>query len=341
MKNRDKSRRLGFENLENRTLMAGNVLVSVENGVLTVTGDDAANTVYIRQIPPSGASSPWPGASYSIEGYRPLNGNPPTLVNGQQWVTVEGVKNGADIEMKGGNDILWINRPHTATSIASIPGASVDIDMGDGDDRPVLYIANHQQLNVSLGKGADFTYITGAVNELSVTGDPAWEQGDPPGGDYINLELTAAGPVSVDGKYGNNDIRLKLTTTTSRATVDINTTNGADKVDLSAATLSAVVRIHTGDGNDTVTFGTYGPVQSNANIFVNTSRGNDLVIFSDTSVDALFSVWLGEGDDWLTSAGTNDANSVIFRGSDGTDKLELRGTNTFDAEDISGFETIA
>src|SRR5262245_61665314 len=42
-------RRLRFESLEDRTLMAGNVTAAVVNGTLQITGDKSANVIQIQQ----------------------------------------------------------------------------------------------------------------------------------------------------------------------------------------------------------------------------------------------------------------------------------------------------
>ena len=335
MQSKRTSRRLGFENLEARALLAGNVMVSVENNVLLVTGDNAANRIDIRQLPASGAATPWPGARYEIVGYVPTKG-PPTLVNGQRSVIVEGVKDGAKINMQGGNDSIWISRPRSGDSLAAIPG-KVDIDMGEGDDRATLYLINYQQVNVNLGKGADSTYIPGKFFALNVVGDPTWQAGDPPGGDHIRLAFSAAGPVSIDAGYGDNTIDGSLKTTTKYGTVDIKTGNGADKVSINTPTsvLAALMRIDTGHGSDSISL---GEIKSRSNIGINTGGGDDFLFFRDIEVSGYLSLWMGDGDDTLVSRNTNHAESVVFRGGDGKDTLDLGGNNTFTSQDISGFE---
>lgn len=60
------SRRLMIENLESRTMMAGNVTISVTDGLLTITGDHNHNGVAIRQLPTAGPTTPWPGVRLEI-----------------------------------------------------------------------------------------------------------------------------------------------------------------------------------------------------------------------------------------------------------------------------------
>jgi hypothetical protein len=63
-------------------------------------------------------------------------------------------------------------------------------------------------------------------------------------------------------------------------------------------------------------------------------------VFFDDAIGATLGAWLGEGDDRLEDSSTNSANNVVFRGWDGTDTLDLRGTDTFGTEDITSFEVI-
>src|SRR5688572_7681111 len=147
MRHHSKTRRLTLESLENRSLLAGNVLASVDaSGLLTVTGDDEGNRINIRQLPASGSTTPWPGARYSIErGWTP-RGQLPTTINGQSAVIVEGVKS-VNIALHDGNDLMRVSSPNRPGSITSLPGA-VNIDLGRGRDGAHLNIENHQQVNV-------------------------------------------------------------------------------------------------------------------------------------------------------------------------------------------------
>src|SRR5687768_15867109 len=113
------TRRLSIEGLESRTLMAGNVTATVEAGVLAVTGDNADNLVYLRQLP-SQPSTTWQGFRYSIESWTPRY-KLPTTINGQAAVVVEGVKN-VNIDMKDGGDRVYVGNPSRPGAIANLPG---------------------------------------------------------------------------------------------------------------------------------------------------------------------------------------------------------------------------
>jgi hypothetical protein len=351
-------RRPGFETLEGRALLAGNVTATVnQNHVLVITGDDAGNFIEIRQLPPSGSTNPWPGARYQIiNPYVPKN-DTPTRINGQSSVIVGGVKNGITIAMKGGNDTVFFYRPHHGGQLASAPG-NMNVDLGDGDDYGQLRIVNRQQTNIDLGRGSDGVALFGRTNAMTVVGDPDFQGGDPPGRDTVVLNMTAAGPVSVDTGYGNDRVQGKPLLLTSRGTLTVSTGDGNDEVNLSVPTASAAVSISTGPGDDSVRVHdsvfsgplsidtadgsdsvTLGQVTASADVFVTTGRGTDAFDFFDLSIDATLSAWLGEDADLLQSSATNHVTKAVFRGGDGIDTLQLQGNDTFEIRDVSGFET--
>ncbi len=126
-KSRD-TRRLCLESLEQRELMAGNVQVTVKQGVLRLVGDDRANAVEVYQDAScrSGQFLVVPVAS---------SGPIDTLINGRAGTPQKfsGVTRGIQADMKGGDDALLIVGPGAYT--ASVPGpVGVVVDMGAGDD---------------------------------------------------------------------------------------------------------------------------------------------------------------------------------------------------------------
>lgn len=319
------TRKLNVEQLEARTLMAGDVLASVVDGVLTIRGDDSANRIEITQLPGDGSRNPWNGARYEVANRYVSRNQTHTTINGQDSVILEGVKNGFDVQMGAGNDQVSVYRPNS--SIVNVPGVA-NFDMGDGQDKLKLFgVNNHNQLNIqlgrndyALGRNEDFLYVRANVHTMNITGDAAFQPGDPSGDDVIHLNVTAGGPVVIDTNYGDDIVRGAIKTKFSRATVDINTGSGDDNVsvddlDYRIFGMTGPLRIHTGDGNDFVTLRN---TVIESNLTVNTGRGNDFVVFSDVNVSGKFAAWLGDGNDLLESGQTNSAASVIFNGWDGT-----------------------
>jgi hypothetical protein len=345
MRRQANRRPLSVEALENRSLLAGNVLASVDaSGLLTVVGDDAGNRIIVRQLPPTGPTTPWPGVRYSIESAWTRPGTEPTTINGQSAVTVEGVKSVA-IDMEGGVDSVYVHNPNRPNSVASLPGL-VNIDMGDngGTDANAvegltLYVENHQEINLQLGRGSDYLGMRGVVRNLNVVGDPVFQAGDPPGPDKIDLGLTAGGAVSIDTKYGNDEVLLRsFVAKNATAAVSINTGSGDDRanVELGSGRFNSPLRIDTGDGNDHVVV---GDIQQASAITVNTGRGSDSVWVQHSSGISRLSVWLGQGDDDLNLHSVTSLKTSLG-GGDGTDTLQTFSNYPSDLGDstITGFE---
>lgn len=117
-RNRKFCRRFQVEALERRNLMAGNVLVSVNNGVLNVVGDAQANQVEIHQ-----STVNW----YNVTG---LNG---TTINGKDNKLIR-VTGGMKIDLKAGDDQLSMGG---TVFVDDVDGA-LNIVMGAGRDKVTL-----------------------------------------------------------------------------------------------------------------------------------------------------------------------------------------------------------
>lgn len=355
------TRKLGFEGLEGRAMLAGNVAASVSDGVLAITGDSADNRLVIRQLDPVGPTDPWPGARYEISDLYPA-GKPKTTINGQDSVIVEGVKNGMRINLGAGDDYLNISRPGASANAANVPGKLV-VDMVGGNDELRLYVNNQQQVISRLGIGNDTASVVGNVKNLSVTADGTWA-GAPPGFDRISLAnltatgsttvdtgganddvtiagVTFAGPLSVNTGNGDDSVRAWMTTTNSTAEVSINTENGDDSIVFGdgnyLSQLNSTLRIDTGLGNDGLLF----QYSNSGSVTINTGKGIDVARVHDVTVDALF-VWLGEDDDSLYLNGNVKSSQTTLRGYVGTDTLSQKDDSGTDLGevDISGFEII-
>ncbi len=174
------SRRLGFESLEGRAMLAGNVSTVFDNsvgGFLELTGDGSANHVAIRQV--SANTFVVTGIGTKIN------------VNGQNFnsFTFHNVTD-VSIDLMGGNDTL-------AMANMTING-TLTIDMGSGND--VLSMVNVREntlqsdglASITLGSGND---VAALVN-VSSSADISIDAGD--GRDAVALNHVVAGTVGSD-----------------------------------------------------------------------------------------------------------------------------------------------
>lgn len=299
-----RSRRLTVESLESRAMLAGNVTVTVTDGVLNVAGDDKANGVAIRQLaPPNGPTTPWPGVRLEITGIPAVNGSSQqTTINGGASVIVEGVKNGVGIWLGGGQDLLKVVNPLPATNGApnraqvNLPGV-VQIGLGEDGGAATLYVVNNVQVTVGMGNlGSELLMRGSQVYNLTVNGGP--------GPDRMSFTgLVSRGNVTINGgavgpndgggdriEIGNRytDIRGPLTIVT-KASSTIYLLGSMDK-QLPASTsdwarISGPVTIDAQGLRGDLVY--VVGVLAMSRLTINTADGNDLINIAGVSGDSL------------------------------------------------------
>jgi hypothetical protein len=122
----------GFQKLENRTLLAGNVLAGPgeQVGELLIEGDLQDNAIAIWKDFGSGR--------FIVAGAKDSAGNP-TLVNGQ--AAPQSVFGGATqirLVMKGGNDTVLTTGLYTRDFTTSTTGVNIVAEMGAQNDKLII-----------------------------------------------------------------------------------------------------------------------------------------------------------------------------------------------------------
>jgi hypothetical protein len=294
-----------FESLEERQLLAGDVLVNVMRGNLVIQGDAADNEIAIT----AGAE---PG-SFVVTG---LNG---TTVhqNGQSpasEVTVTGVRSDVRIGMGEGNDSV------------SIEGVGVRGDVlirtGAGNDEVSIDDS---------GIGGRLAIGTDGDNDSVALGSEAAPAPTPAGARGGELEgaLRVRKGIHIDLGSGNDTLTLDQVATSIG--VGVNAGAGDDAVSANVAT-GTVFAVLGGDGTDTISLADLRA----RHLGVHAGAGDDDVTIQD-SVFATLGVALGEGGDTL-SIGGNQARIAVLLGGAGVDTLEEPSENDFRFEFVRGFE---
>jgi|SRR5579883_678212 len=123
------------ECLEDRTVPAGNVVAYVNNGVLIVAGDNAANQFWIAGTGPTSVV------------IRPLDST--TTLNGQSGpLAIHGIHHGYNITTGDGNDVVIITGTRAAGTLS--------VQMGNGDDTLMMSGLGHTlQTYLTMGNGED------------------------------------------------------------------------------------------------------------------------------------------------------------------------------------------
>ena len=152
------------ESLEQRTLLAGAVQVSVVGGNLTIKGDDVGNLLKISSTVEAG--------TLMVHG---LDG---TMIDGEATQIVSGIDRGIRIHLKGGDNSVLLKR-ETFTSFQLDRGVSIragnghdvaglfgvdvggktTIQLGDGDNYAEFSNGRTRGLKVTTGDGADLAYL--------------------------------------------------------------------------------------------------------------------------------------------------------------------------------------
>ncbi|MBA4019012.1 MAG: hypothetical protein C0483_17730 [Pirellula sp.] len=316
MRNTKKSsfKRLNVESLEDRLNLAGNVVVALSGGTLSVTGDAKDNSVTIEQI--------------SATVVR-VTGNDTTDLAGNTVATT----------VKFGNSTAAFQDITVAAAIG------LKVVMGAGNDTAALQDGSVKSLSVDMGAGSDNVIISNAT----VTGNSATNiklggsenQGD----NFTATNFSAAlSQVTINAGGGENGINL---TTGSARSLEINGGSQDDYVNVSDVAVNGNVRINTGSGDDGAYFNGGSIAGSlfvdlgngsdetsvNSNIVGTTDLklgdGNDGSHFDGTT--GKLSVNAGAGDDYFHSHGSFTVNATsgttsIDMGS-GNDDVSINGTS--------------
>lgn len=325
-------RRGRFEALEQRHLLAGDVLVNVVGGNLVIEGDELDNKIMITSGEEAGTFvvTGLDGTTVHEEGATP----------GSE-VAVTDVRS-ALVSLGDGNDLV------------AVVGAAFDghlgINTGAGDDRALV------------GTGGDAPELVGLLPEdLSV--EVAWllHINTDGGNDLVSVDDATGGFIGIHA--GEDDDMVSLGSTaplegeaTARLTshgLVVNLSAGNDELTFDQVGVRGVIIANGGEGDDTVN----ASALTSAVFAVLGDGGNDMVTLADLDVyhlgihtgdgddnvdirDSVFTslgVSLGDGTDTLTTAAL-EARIAVLSGGEGEDTLEVVSANNFAHEVIKEFE---
>jgi hypothetical protein len=155
---------LRFERLETRTLLAGNVLATLDDHTLTITGDAGDNNIVITQTAkkdftisaddPAGADRTKING-LSSQSFSRVKRIHVFMLGGVDKVTVHGDRlRKMDIDLGAGDDTL---------SITANRMKKTNITTGEGNDTATINSGRFKRTNVNMGAGADALNFTSAV----------------------------------------------------------------------------------------------------------------------------------------------------------------------------------
>ena len=270
--------------LEDRALLAGNVLASLSGSHLSVTGDTVDNSVEVtvinNQVVLRGLSN------------TTINGSTALFVIAANTDTAPG---NITIQTGAGNDTVIFSRNIKVSG-------STWLDGGAGNDALSVNGATFQQTISIYGRaGNDTISVQNATTEslLRIKG----KSGD----DLISLtNLTANGEIRIEGNKGADGVSFNNVTTNSRT--KINTGTGNDDIVIRGSTLNGALRVRTRQNSDMLLMD--GNTVGGAVAF-NMGRASDSVQLRNTNTfNRAFRVQSGDGNSDAVDLGT----TTVFNG---------------------------
>jgi hypothetical protein len=306
----------GFEALEDRILLAGDVSAVLQGSTLYIIGDSAGNDVNIGQddlgnITVQGTD----GTSINHDS----SGNP---------LVFSGVKN-ISASLDGGDDRLIIGG-EDETAETGVTAAEEEAD----EEGPKLSLAGC--LTVATGSGDDvvrmsFTQVQGNVTILTDGGNDAVDVGRGPGfggEDHVEpapatLSPSLAPSLPDDGGGPPSDVRIG-------GSLTIVTGCGNDGVKVGFTDVQNNVTINTGDGNDNIVTGrgpindVHGPGEGgNESLVAAASAVHGNQRPEDSHFGGNFTVLSGSGDDMVAVRNTEIGMSAFVSTDVGNDAVAL------------------
>lgn len=364
---------LRMERLENKALLAGEVLVNVVGGHLLITGDAEAN-----QIAVSSGEDPGSFVIRGLDGTTVSMADAPDGTPPGSELTVEGVRGNVRIATGDGDDVVRINRARFARSLAigtgegndtvligvpapSAPAAAEADGEASAEEDPAVdaNVAVRGSVRIATFAGEDvvrvadtaigghLAVLTGADSDRVVLGaDP---ETPPAEGGAATDELVAESE-ETDGdapdphllrarggilvSLGAGDDAASLRDVGSRRGVAVGGDGGSDRIALSDVDAGFSLLVNGGRGDATDNV-VLDDVRARF-AAVRTGDGADRVRIADSAFAAL-AVSTGGGDDIVGVAGTK-ARVAVFLGGPGEDTLNEGEGNEFGTKIVRNFE---
>ncbi len=372
---RSKLTRFGFECLENRSMLAGNVTVDLIANNLLITGDNAANAIVITDTGTNLVISGVQGGTIGGTGLQsntgvsivadvatipkaPLDGDIfINLLNGRDELSIDGINKtaGDDIPSKlkinlgEGDDTMTFGV--TAGNFL-LGDMTIDLDEGIDTltvDGLIAVPMNEGNLIVVGGFGVD-TITVGANQPNAIEGDFIINTGT--GDDVVAVDRTnvfsdfsidtGGGADTVD--LGRDDLQNFLASAVQvRADLVINTGLTGDTVRLDAVLVGNNILISTADGDDLVLLGDDPAAPASNNDQAGPSARGDIVITTGIDLDTVSLNYVTGANAALFNLDlgqSNDGNSIAIRNSSFSNDVAILGGINADTIDIDALNII-
>lgn len=271
----------GFEALESRALLAGDITTNLAGGVLTITGDAEAN---VFTLTPNGGNVRVTGIATTINGAAG-----PTDFAGVTAI-VANLNAGAD-------NVTFQN-----LNLASLTvNGNADADTITVNTNTV--VAGTTTLNG--GTEADtITFDNSTTVSLQVTGDT--------GNDIVNVTNATLTTLAISGGLNDDDLNVTGLTNVVASTLTISGDDGNDTIDFlnAVGTLASPLTINGDAGSDTLRVNN----ATLATLTVNGGAGNDTIILG---IDFQPNIVTVAGQNAAIAAGSLTVNGTLTVNGDG------------------------
>jgi len=314
------NRKLTFQTLESRQLMAGDVTVSVLNGDLKVTGDIKDNDVAIFQVMQQGQVVP---GRFFVNG---LNGT--TINGGTNGFNAIGVNHDFLINMtQGGDDHLALGtnggfNPATTNANFIVPhNLNVSFDISGDNNLEVKGITVKNNATITAGSGDNTMDIRGNFGVKTKF-----------------QTLLPHGILTIKAGGGDNELQLHNGSVLNDVNIQIGLAHvGHDFVGVVAMNVGRNLNIQSGGGGSDFNGIAVQGVHVGHDLWITGGIKGDIVTIGNTTVaDQLFAS-LGHGDDSLSLEGVTAAITAVFGGVD-SDTFHQLNANLGPQPQIVGFE---
>jgi hypothetical protein len=271
-----RARRLGFEGLEQRSMLA---VVSFNGGILSITGDNTAETVTVTEVTPgtvtvSGTGIATPFTRSGVVGIvADMKGGADTLSIGDAGNSVD-LQGGVNILLGNGDDTanLFINTPagvavdggfqtgtlaqNDTVNVTNSTIGTLAVNTYAGDDALTIAASNFTTLVANLGLSALSAGQTDADTLLMTGGGAvvaAINMGTAQTGAANGAEISGSAFTTLAINGGEGIDTITLTELQVSNALGINSFGGADTVTLTGVTATNSLSVSAGAGTDIVT----------------------------------------------------------------------------------------
>jgi len=283
LKNHSRRRRLAFEGLERRQLLAGNVSAGLDiNGNLVLTGDLEDNHVLVRH---------GQFGTLLVTGGRSVAGDSSTVtrINGQTTALSFNTTGGLVLDMDAGNDRVML------TDVGIV--GNVTGSLGQGNDQLALQSSSEGPLSFTLNNGNEPDYDNVSTSGLLSVG------GNDGNDTLVMFDAIIGGNLTFVGGNGSDLFNSGGTDTDDNAiggSVQLTPGAGNDSINVFRLSVGGNFRVDDGSAA-TQTNVRMTNLRANLDILMNLSIRKDVVVLRGESSSVRFqarNITINTGDGW-------------------------------------------